>query len=297
MWNENTTAITIPVTGQMDKARLNAVAAAVKEEISGLNENTKEMIKTIIGFAEEKGVNLLASNAANVQGFANGKGEIFVSEKLAEDENALVSALAVFHEAGEAYFNENPEQLPVGVGSHTYLRGCGKDVRNAMPKAIESLAKKLEAKGRSLSSAKTTELVSELNSILKEGKKTRSVTSSEMALIDDNAFKGKNIEDWDKGLGDMVSAQGMTDLSNAISRLSSENVGSYSRADIQSEKLPNPELDKELLKNIDVDPSVKSMETLMTLGELLNGKLIDEKDGVNNMINTVQQFQKAADML
>ncbi|MBU1043415.1 MAG: DEAD/DEAH box helicase family protein [Candidatus Omnitrophica bacterium] len=291
MWEKDGSKISIPITGQLIGKDLNKSLQNIKTAALNLPEDQKIIVEAIIGFAEAKGINFLAANAADVMGFANGKGEIFVSEKLIDNKNSLVGSMAVFHEAGEAYFNANPELLPVGVSSHTYLRGCGKDVRNAMPKAIDSLAKKLEGQNRS---AKPNEIVAEINSLLSGDKR---VTSSEMALIDDNFLKGKNIQDWDKGLGDAVSSHGMIQLSDALINIKQDNLNEFSRADISSDKLPNPKLDKELLKTIDVDPSLKSMETFMMLDDLLNGKLVNEKKGVNTMLNSVQQFQKAAEML
>ncbi|MFH1063060.1 MAG: tetratricopeptide repeat protein [Candidatus Omnitrophota bacterium] len=291
MWEKDGSKITIPITAEL-KA-LDIITKDIKKAAKDLPEEQRIIVNEIISFAEDKGINLLASNAANVMGFANGKGEIFVSEKLAEHKNPLVRGMAVFHEAGEAYFNKNQGLLPIGVSSHTYLRGCGKDVRNVMPRAIASLTNKLAVQNRDISSAESTELVEEINILLGD----KRVTSSEMALMDDNCLKGKNIENWDKGLGDALSKDGMGQLTDALREIKDENINTFSRADVRSDKLPNPEFDKELLKTIDVDPSVKSMEALMMLAELLDGKLAEQKQGVNSMLNTVQRFQKAADML
>ncbi|MCX5667076.1 MAG: hypothetical protein NTY34_02035, partial [Candidatus Omnitrophica bacterium] len=50
-------------------------------------------------------------------------GTIYLKRSLLNEE------IALYHERREAHYAKHPEELPKGVNAHTFLRGCGKDIR------------------------------------------------------------------------------------------------------------------------------------------------------------------------
>jgi hypothetical protein len=64
-------------------------------------------------------------------GYVEDSQRIYMVRSLAEND------IAVFHETEEAKFAAHPKELPEGLNWHTWLRGCGKEVRKAVKELME----------------------------------------------------------------------------------------------------------------------------------------------------------------
>lgn len=111
----------------------------------------------------------------HISGFS-GPNFMVLSKALLKAEHEALSKgqlpLAAFHESGEMLLAQNPvycpivnvENKPVRIVAHTFLRGCGKDVRSAFEKieissqeTIAAIIEKLDAKLNELSKRKITQ--------------------------------------------------------------------------------------------------------------------------------------------
>ncbi len=125
-------------------------------------------VKTDLGYI----VYMLEPND-HIHGFAS-RDKVFMADFMFYDR------VLSYHEMKEAYYSVHPDEVPEGIEPHTYLRGCGKGIRNTAAYAVryENLDKNFTA-GQLKTWMK--------NSLAPEDRGT----DSEMRLIEHNASKGK----------------------------------------------------------------------------------------------------------
>jgi hypothetical protein len=120
--------------------------------------------------ANKGNIYLIKSNEYNIRGFANKDGDIFISEALWNDMESRDIVLA--HESGEA----------AGI-DHTDLRGCGKDVRNAIASILDT---------RNMDTIATPrQFINAINELL-DGKQ---VSKAEAVLIERNWEQSGGVKD------------------------------------------------------------------------------------------------------
>ncbi|MBN1526761.1 MAG: hypothetical protein JW919_04160 [Candidatus Omnitrophica bacterium] len=61
----------------------------------------------------------------HIRGFADTQ-NVYIARSLSKN------PIAIYHEFKESYYASHPEQLPQGVNAHTFLRGCGTDIRELL---------------------------------------------------------------------------------------------------------------------------------------------------------------------
>ncbi|MFH1798315.1 MAG: hypothetical protein ABH844_03065 [Candidatus Omnitrophota bacterium] len=147
-----------------------------KEARVRLTTDTKEIDGQTIRIIEDN---------ENIRGFGNAEGVQYLTRDLLDEK------VARYHEKQESYYADNPEKLPivslnnkqVRLNAHTFLRGCGKDVRNAY--------ETLRIDGENPDDAPLKKLITLLNQKMTK----REVTTEEFALIQHNVdqdSKGKS---------------------------------------------------------------------------------------------------------
>ncbi|MGB3056541.1 MAG: HEAT repeat domain-containing protein, partial [Candidatus Omnitrophota bacterium] len=72
----------------------------------------------------------------HIRGFAN-KENLYLSESLVKSLMPTYREIATYHELRHNYYARHPEELPIGINAHTFLRGCGKEVREMVKKALK----------------------------------------------------------------------------------------------------------------------------------------------------------------
>ena len=152
-----TTAIPKGLFTQVELARLNT-------EVSGLGDYVKKFISS------GRRVQLIEDNE-NIFGFSDGD-TLYITKEMLKHKDRLL------HELGEGFFALHPESLPRGINAHTFLRGCGKDIRNLMPQI------------NNIDSITTEELISFIQTKLQEAKLPERQNEAEFALIRHNYGKG-----------------------------------------------------------------------------------------------------------
>ncbi|HAZ10718.1 MAG TPA: hypothetical protein DCY56_06400 [Candidatus Omnitrophica bacterium] len=171
-----TTAIPKGLFTQVELARLNT-------EVSGLGDYVKKFISS------GRRVQLIEDNE-NIFGFSDGD-TLYITKEMLKHKDRLL------HELGEGFFALHPESLPRGINAHTFLRGCGKDIRNLMPQI------------NNIDSITTEELISFIQTKLQEAKLPERQNEAEFALIRHNYGKGLRGRELIYGLQDRMFGEGI----------------------------------------------------------------------------------------
>jgi len=227
---------------------------------------------------------LVGSNKYDILGVPDNKGNLYLQTPL------LNSPIARFHEVGEyglaAILAESKFELPNGTNSHTFLRGCGKDVRDAYgrigaPQMMD-----------------TVTLIASLNGIM-----PRKITEAEAALIKYNSSSGYQGRERLFGLQDKVFGEVRNDwFTNDLKSIRSGIVperdmdGKISRIDVGSPEgayvnvLMDAAAPAELkgsvegLKNEEIRAFVRSL-IFENISEAMSESLKNLWDGEETVIN------------
>ncbi|MHB9156297.1 MAG: hypothetical protein ACYC5N_11535, partial [Endomicrobiales bacterium] len=159
---------------------------------------------------------LIEDNGA-VRGFSDGS-VLYISRSLARD------PVARLHELGEGYFAQNPEELPDGVSAHTWLRGCGKDVRR--------LAQRYPEKFIRPAGMKPWQFVDGLEKFLKAQLGEGRYSDSEIALIYYNTNNGRKGRELLYGLQDRIFGEAGNTLGAPAPAAAPEGVYTYEYREI-----------------------------------------------------------------
>ncbi|MCP4649168.1 MAG: hypothetical protein GY853_03685 [PVC group bacterium] len=119
--------VVIPVIGEVGAELLSKVKNSISISLSKgamLFDDDQALVKEIeSAIATDKPSYIIDKNIYNIHGFGN-KNLWAVSKLLINHENKEIPPIALLHEVMEG------KDAPQGLNSHTYLRGCGKDLRN-----------------------------------------------------------------------------------------------------------------------------------------------------------------------
>ncbi|MBU4311182.1 MAG: type II toxin-antitoxin system RelE/ParE family toxin, partial [Candidatus Omnitrophica bacterium] len=139
----------------------------------------------------------------NIRGFGSKDNIQYLIPSLLNEE------IALYHEEKESYYARHPEELPEGINAHTFLRGCGKVIRNLVAslranKMSEAIPNVEIALALSRNDNFTAD---ELIKYLKENLPSQRHNPAEFALIRYNESCGKTgieliygLQDWEFGV-------------------------------------------------------------------------------------------------
>ena len=167
------------------------------------NQADRQTALMILEQVENSPASILGNNAFNIAGIPDKDGILYLHHSLID------SPIARFHEAGEFLLGRNINMAPKGVNNHTYLRGCGKDVRSAY---------------YSIDEKERPEEVEALIAVLNK-KMTRALADSESNLMRYNASQGRTGADLLYGLQDTIFGERVNEnFSLAVAALFSSAV-------------------------------------------------------------------------
>ncbi|MFH1846617.1 MAG: AarF/UbiB family protein [Candidatus Omnitrophota bacterium] len=162
--------------GEGDNKKLVFYNVATRE-ILYTRDGKEARVKLTSGIKEIDGQTIrIIKDNENIRGFGGAGGIQYLTRSLLDER------VARYHEKQESYYADDPEKLPtvkvngeqIKLNAHTFLRGCGKDVR----KAYEILA----ARGENPDDVPVEKLIALLNKEMTG----REVTKEEAMLIQHN---------------------------------------------------------------------------------------------------------------
>ncbi|MFC1623747.1 glycoside hydrolase family 15 protein [Candidatus Omnitrophota bacterium] len=241
------------------------------------NEARVKLLDETITTKSGQEIRLIEDNT-HIRGFGD-RDNIYIAESLQDN------PIAIFHELKEAYYAGHPDELPEGVNPHTFLRGCGKDVR----RAYQILRQKGEnQEGKNPFNMTEYELIERLRQVLLEQPHlTRErLNQAEFALIRYNAREGRIGIERLYGLQDVEFGMEANDRFSLEERLS--KLPSYLREEKRKEYAASLELQVKSVDelcaylNIDMPNEIKTIFhglldeesiTLSSLGEWMSAAL------------------------
>ena len=166
------------IKGEYPNPRLDGFNAKARSLRRGLDRDASLGILEQVRASTSR---VLAQNEFDILGIPDEDGVLYLPRSL------IGLPIARFHEAGEYYLARNPHLVPEGVNNHNYLRGCGKDVREAYDKLTQQERK---------------DLINIIASLQKN--MARPITEYEKSLIRYNIAQGRTDRDVLYGLQDII---------------------------------------------------------------------------------------------
>lgn len=185
----------------------------------------------------------------HIRGFADSSNTYIAS-------SLVKNPIATFHELKETYYAAHPEELPQGVNAHTYLRGCGADVREALKTARKDL-----------SNMSADELIKYLKTRLDKERRNE----AEFVLIRYNGAEGKKGIELIYGLQDK-------EFGVEANELFSDNFAAAKIEPVQPQAAPESQAPRRLRSNDEIlfrdyfeDLFEKNMELFIILATRMMG--------------------------
>ena len=110
------------ITQEEKDGFIKKIESNLKNNLINFLARDYRVAKAILRHLKTIDVYMLLDNEHGIMGLPDSYGNIMINRK-------LLSAIGLFHEAGEEFLVKNPKFIPRGLNSHTYLRGAGKKER------------------------------------------------------------------------------------------------------------------------------------------------------------------------
>ncbi|MFC2140531.1 hypothetical protein ACFLQ1_02285 [Candidatus Auribacterota bacterium] len=257
--------------GQIAQVRLADQTAIIKDFVLDPKKIAKAGIVNFNAYLKELGgkeVCLIEDNT-HIRGFADKDNVLYITRSLANDK------IALFHEMGEGYFSLHPRELPQGVTAHTYLRGCGSDLRIALSLAKEDI--------RDWDAETLITFLNNSANILKANGTRRTLNKSEEMLIRYNQTKGFKGRELLWGLQDILFSE-EENIALTLNLLQQEL---SQRLQIKKETI------KEIFKEFQLHPFISSFTDSKNSGQMAT-MILKEVEAITKRMKTLKIVQSDA---